>query len=257
MPIVTFMKYLLKTATSLGDGGEASVQLRNLRLPPAHMRQCTEEFKDDEYFVASAEREVRKLVKHCGLSSDSRILEIGCGSGRLPIGLLSARQLVRSYDGVDVDKDSIKWCDRWIGSEHSAFRFHYVDVHNERYNSKGAVRLDDGFRFEFPAEHFDVIYSYSVFTHMEVDDINVYLRECKRLLAPTGNMFLTAYLEDDVPDASINPPGYRQQSRGPLHRVRLNRPYFSDLLRPLKLRLFRFDHNGEFDGQSGLYLTHD
>ena len=255
MSIITFMKDLLKTAARPKTGCGACVQFEHLHLPPVDMRQCTAEFRDDEYFMASAEREVYKLAEHCGLSNDSRVLEIGCGSGRLPIGLLSARQLVRSYDGLDVDRDSIKWCDRWIGAEHSAFRFHYIDVHNERYNPNGAVRLDDGFRFEFPAQQFDVIYLYSVFTHMQVDDIKVYLRECKRVLSPTGNMFLTAYLEDDVPNASINPPGYRQTSRGPLHRVRLNRAYFSDLLKPLGLRMFRFDHRGEFDQQSGIYLA--
>lgn len=255
MSIITFMKDLLRTAAISKNGCEDCIQLRNLRLPPAHMRQCTTEFKDDEYFVASGESEVRKLIEHCVLSDDSRILEIGCGSGRLPIGLLSTSQPVLGYEGLDVDKGAIQWCKRWIGSEHSTFRFHHVDVHNERYNPEGVVRLDDGFQFDFPAKYFDVIYLYSVFTHMQINDIKVYLRECARVLAPTGKIFLTAYLEDGVPDVTINPPQYRQNTRGPLHRVRLNRVYFRDLLKPLGLCMFRFDHRGEFDQQSGIYLA--
>lgn len=255
MAVISFMKDLLKTATNSHSNCNEAVTFGDLSLPPAHMRQCTVEFRDDEYFVKSAEEEVRKLVEHCGLCSSSRVLEIGCGSGRLPIGLMRVRQPVASYDGIDVDKDAIKWCKRWIGSQNDIMNFNYINVYNERYNPKGNVHLNDSFRFDFPDNHFDVIYSYSVFTHMEVNDIKVYLRECKRLLTLTGKIFVTAYLEDDVPDTTINPNDYRPETRGPLHRVRLNREYFNNLLKPLGLRMFQFNHNGEHDGQSGIYMS--
>lgn len=255
MAVITFMKDLLKTATNSRSNCDEAVTFGDLNLPPAQMRQCTVEFRDDEYFVKSAEGEIHKLVEHCGLSSSSRVLEIGCGSGRLPIGLMSVKQSVACYDGIDVDKDAIKWCKRWIGSQNDIMNFSYINVYNERYNPKGTVHINDSFHFDFPDNHFDVIYSYSVFTHMEVDDIKVYLRECKRLLTITGKIFVTAYLEDDVPDATINPSDYRPETRGPLHRVRLNREYFINLLPPLGLKMFQFNHNGEHDGQSGIYLS--
>lgn len=255
MAVITFMKDLLKTATKLHNKCDEAVTFGDLNLPPAHMRQCTVEFRDNKYFVKSAEGEIYKLVEKCGLNNSSRILEIGCGSGRLPIGLLSARQTVKSYEGIDVDKDSIKWCKRWIGSQNENMRFSYIDVYNERYNPKGTVHINESFSFDFPDDHFDVIYSYSVFTHMEVEDINEYLRECKRVLSPTGKIFVTAYLEDDVPDATINPDDYRKNTRGPLHRVLLNREFFCEMLKPFGLQMFHFNHNGEFDGQSGIYLS--
>ncbi len=62
MSVITFMKDLLKTAARPKTGCGACVQFGHLHLPPTHMRQCTAEFRDDAYFVASAEREVRKLV---------------------------------------------------------------------------------------------------------------------------------------------------------------------------------------------------
>ena len=67
-------------------------------------------------------------------------------------------------------------------------------------------------------------------------------------------IFLTAYLEDDVPDVGINPPDYREASSSPLHRVRLNRGFFESLLSKHGLAMVRFDHACEHDGQSGVYL---
>ncbi len=256
MAIVTFMKDMLKTATRSGNSCQESVQLGSLSLPPAYMPQCTAQFRDDEFFVASAEREVHKLAEHCRLNSESRILEIGCGSGRLPIGLMSTDQSIENYVGVDVDAEAIRWCKRWISAKHPTFQFAHIDVYNERYSPKGAIRLDDRFRFDLADQSCDIIYLYSIFTHMEIDDVKVYLREFKRLLAPEGRVFLTAYLEDNVPDVSVNPPEYRQESQGPLHRVRFNRDFFENQLRENGLRMCRFDHNGEFDQQSGVFLAH-
>ena len=256
MPVITFMKDLIKAAAAPKSGCGASVRFKHLNLPPTRMRQCTAEFRDDAYFVASAEREVHRLVEHCGLNSESRILEIGCGSGRLPVGLISIDQSIERFIGVDVDVKAIRWCERWIAAKHPTFQFAHIDVHNERYNPKGATRLDDQFRFDVSDQSCDIIYLYSVFTHMEIDDVKLYLRELKRVLAPAGKVFLTAYLEDNVPDVTVNPPDYRQASQGPLHRIRFNREFFEDQVRAYGLRMYRFDHQGEHDRQNGLYLTH-
>ncbi len=102
-----------------------------------------------------------------------------------------------------------------------------------------------------------MIYLYSVFTHMKAEDTKVYLRELRRLLAPKGAIFLTAYLERDVPDVSINPAGYRQASDKPLHRVRLSRNFFEAMLADNGLAVVRCDEHGEADGQSGVYLARE
>lgn len=232
-----------------------SVPFGHLRLPPPILRPCTVEFKDDRFFVASARREVDTLIERCGLAPGSRILEIGCGTGRLPLGILSRGLSIRTYEGIDVDRQAIRWCHRWITRAHPAFRFTFLDAYNERYNPAGAIRLDEKFRFNFRDAGFDVISLYSVFTHMEVEDIRVYLREIRRLIAPQGRIFLTAYLESRVPDVSINPPGYGESSGTPLHRVRLDKQYFESLLADQGLEMVRLDHRCEYDGQSGVCLA--
>lgn len=90
---------------------------------------------------------------------------------------------------------------------------------------------------------------------MTAQDMTIYLAEIRRLLARDGRVFLTAYLEDDVPDVCVNPPDYREPSNTPLHRVRLNRRYFEDLLSTHGLAMVRLDHASECDGQSGVYLA--
>jgi len=244
--IVGLIKDILVTSRCVRHG--------QLRLPPAALRRCTVEFEDDEFFVESAVAEARKLVEHCGLTTESRVLDIGCGPGRLAVGILGSLGSIGSYEGIDVDDLAISWCHRWIEPKHKDFRFTHLDIHNDRYNPAGVIRLDDKFHFDFDDGSFDVIYLYSVFTHMTVQDMTIYLAEFRRLLAPGGRVFLTAYLERDVPDVGINPPDYREASSTPLHRVRLNRGFFETMLSTNGLVMVRFDHACEHDGQSGVYL---
>ncbi|HYJ78008.1 MAG TPA: hypothetical protein VEW03_00200, partial [Longimicrobiaceae bacterium] len=56
-------------------------------LPPPERRWCGPEFRDDAFFLRSAEAEARRLVERLGCGPRTRLLEVGCGYGRLPIGL--------------------------------------------------------------------------------------------------------------------------------------------------------------------------
>jgi len=254
LTIKTLIKDLLGVGADAPRAVGRWVPYGELRLPPAALRRCTIEFKDDEFFVNSARAEARKLIEHGGLNTASRVLDIGCGPARLPLGILSVLGSIGRYEGIDVDEHAIAWCRRWMEPDHRNFRFTHLDIHNERYNPSGKVRLNDRFRFDFDDAAFDMIYLYSVFTHMTAEDMMIYLAEIRRLLAPGGGVFLTAYLEDDVPDICVNPPDYRESSNTPLHRVRLNRRYFEDMLSTHGLAMVRLDHASECDGQSGVYL---
>ncbi|MHC4272600.1 MAG: class I SAM-dependent methyltransferase [Planctomycetota bacterium] len=255
MALKRFIKNVLDSGAEVAVDAGTCVPYGGLKLPPASLRRCTKEFKDDRYFMDSARKEAVRLVKHCGLSPADRVLDLGCGAGRLPLGILDVVGTVRGYEGIDVDRHAIEWCRCWIAEDYPEFRFTRLDVHNDRYNPAGSIRLDGRFRFDFPDNHFDVIYLYSVLTHMKAADTRVYLGELRRLLAPKGAIFLTAYLERDVPEVSINPAGYRQPSTKPLHRVRLNRDFFEAMLAENGLAVMHFDEHGEADGQSGVYLA--
>ena len=109
-------------------------------IPPPDKRCCGPEFKDARFYLKSAEAEATRLVNHFRCNNKSRILNIGFGQGRLPIGILRVIGEI-DYIGIDVHSESIAWCKRYIGQKHRSFRFNYLDVYNERYNRNGS-RLD-------------------------------------------------------------------------------------------------------------------
>jgi SAM-dependent methyltransferase len=222
-------------------------------LPAQHLRLCGQEFRDHAYFLRSARAEADRLVSHCGLTKDSALLDIGCGFGRLAIGVLDRLGDVRDYRGVDVSAAAVTWCRRHIGAFHPSFHFTRLDVKNERYNP-GGQEITRAFRLPVDDAAFDVAYAYSVFSHMELADIEHYLAELRRVLRPGGAAFVTLFVADAVPDVSINPTSGSRAWQGPLHCVRYRRSLIDDRIRDAGFTVTQFADGVETDGQSGYYL---
>lgn len=228
---------------------------QQLLLPARHLRLCGSYYKDNAFFVDSARKEVERLQKFLRLSPASRILDIGCGYARLPIGIIATLGDVALYQGLDVDAGAIAWGKRYLTPQHPHFLFQQIDVSNSRYNPNGR-RLAPGFRFPLADASFDIVFLFSVFSHMVTEDVNIYLEEIRRVLRPGGGVFLTAFVEEDVPEISINPEGYRRERwKGPLHCVRYNRAFFDGLITASGLKIDRFTHETEMHGQSAYYLS--
>ena len=221
-------------------------------LPPRELRLGGPSFADDDRFLKTAQDEASRLVTSLGLSSSSRVLDVGCGVGRLAIGILSEVGDVREYRGVDVDERAIQWCRQYVERDHLRFRFVYLDVGNPRYNPSGQA-LMPGFRFPFPDRAFEIIYLYSVFSHMLEGDARLYLAEFHRLLIPSGRLFFTAFAEDAVPAVTINPPGYRRAWSGPLHCVRYETGFLQSMVSESGLTIDRTEYATETDGQTAFY----
>jgi SAM-dependent methyltransferase len=204
-------------------------------------------FLDDAAFVASAQRDVARLAEQ-GLTRESALLDWGCGAGRLAIGVLETWGGIARYDGIDVQKDLITWAERHIARD--SIRFTHVDIANARYNRTGS--LERGIPGDTSA--YDALYGYSVLSHMDASELAVYLREIRRVLKPDGFAWVTAFVEDGVPDVSENPDGYGPLPwAGALHCVRFDRAYFDSAARSADLRVQLFEHGQETDGQS-LYV---
>jgi SAM-dependent methyltransferase len=240
-----------------GDGANADfVVHKGAKLPLPLKRFCGPEFRDNEHFLRSAEEEALRIVERCALPAGGAVLDIGCGQGRLATGLLR-KAPGTAYLGIDVDRASVEWCDRHLSTP--AFRFQHIDVENARYNPKGRTRVDRSpFRFELVDGSIDLIYAYSVFSHMELAQIEVYLAEFKRVLKkPSGAVFLTTFVEENLPKPfEINPHGYAVPISGPLHVVRFDRRYWAETVAKAGLKMSSFEHGVEANGQSGIYLSH-
>ncbi len=222
-------------------------------LPPRGLRYCGPAFRDDAHFLASADAEADRLRRVLDLEGESRLLEVGCGPGRTAIGLLHRRYPIAAYEGVDVDRVSIAWCERFISGRDARFRFRAVDARNERYNP-GGRDMREGFSLPYDDGAFDIIYLHSVLSNLVQSDVAVYAREFRRLLRRTGRVFVTAFVEQGVAPVTVNPPDYVMPCEGPLHVVRYERAHLFSIFASAGLEVERFEHRAESGGQSGLYL---
>jgi ubiquinone/menaquinone biosynthesis C-methylase UbiE len=229
------------------------VKMGGAVIPAKHLRLGGEEFKNDRYFLASSKAEARRLVAHCGLREGFSVLDIGCGVGRLPIGIVDQIGDGVRYWGVDVDPRCVRWCNEHIQKAHPNFKFLHIHVRNRRYNPKGTPMTSD-FQLPFESRSVQVVYLYSVFSHMLPEDIDAYLTEFHRILAPRGVVFLTAFIEEGVPDFVENPVSYKMNWKGALHCVRYDKSFFTQLIALHGFQMTRFEYSQETDGQSGVYL---
>jgi ubiquinone/menaquinone biosynthesis C-methylase UbiE len=231
-----------------------AVGYSGLTLPEKQLRTGGLEFQDDAFFVQSAQGEAKRAIDHLYLSSDQQILDVGCGFGRLAIGLIDILPNV-SYVGLDVNPVAIEWCQRYIEKKFSSFHFIKLNVKNDRYNPSGE-ELNSLFHFPLPVQSFNAAYLYSVFSHMEQKDIEIYLHELHRVLDKNGRLFFTAFAEKNVPDMTINPPNYRNiEWKNALHCVRYNFDYLHDLIQKCGFQLDEFIYEQETNGQSAFYVS--
>jgi SAM-dependent methyltransferase len=158
---------------------------RRRLVPPRRLQVATE-----GDFVATGEEFLSHLVALCGLSPEDRVLDVGCGSGRLARPLAGFLSIDGAYAGLDVSADAIAWCTRrYRHLPH--FRFVHADVRQERFNPDGAEAAV-AYRFPFEDGAFDVAALVSILIHLSEEETLHYLGQVRRVLAPGGRMLATA-----------------------------------------------------------------
>lgn len=228
-----------------------------LPLPPLSLRAGGTHFRANKDFIVSAIEEADRLASLQLLEPDTDILDLGCGAGRLGIGIVAGAHPIRSYCGIDVNSAAISWCTRHLTRHAPSLQFISMQVYNERYNRSGS-RISSNFHFPLSDDSFDTCYAYSLFSHLITHDAQAYLNEVSRLLRPGGAALLTAFIEQDVPDETVNPHEYGSISwRGPLHCVRYAKPFFDSLINNAGLAVSDFIHGAATDGQSVYILGRD
>ena len=154
-------------------------------------------------FRKIGENFVKLFVSIGGLKPDDRVLDIGCGIGRMAAPLATFLSPEGSYDGTDIVKDGIDWCNEKINSKYPNFRFWLDDIYNSRYNPNGLYKASE---YEFPFENnsFDFIFLTSVFTHMLYFDTRNYFYEIRRMLKKGGKCFATFFLLNNESEELMN-----------------------------------------------------
>lgn len=145
------------------------------------------------------ERTGREYLSHFielgGLQPGDRVLDMGCGIGRMAIPLVGYLDESGSYAGFDVGRAMIRWCRREITARRPDFEFTWAPVYNQKYNPFGSISAAE-FRFPYEDGSFDFVFATSLFTHLVRAETEHYLRETARVLRPGGTCLLTFFLLD-------------------------------------------------------------
>jgi SAM-dependent methyltransferase len=152
-------------------------------------------------FHAAGDEFVRLLTAH-GLQPNHRVLDVGCGIGRLAIPLTERLSDEGGFDGFDIIPVAIRWCQRNITPRFPNFRFLLADVHSDRYHPAGRHPASS-YRFPYEDDRFDYVFLSSVFTHMFPADLANYLKEIARVLRPGGQCLISYYLLNPERHAAI------------------------------------------------------
>jgi SAM-dependent methyltransferase len=148
----------------------------SLPIPPASLRaQIGPRHADTAFFLRSGQEHaelVRNLLSEQGASMEEldAILDWGCGCGRV-MRHWSSLTRTRVF-GCDINPRMVGWCDA-----------------NLAFAEVSVTALEPPMRYE--ESSFDLIYAFSVFTHLSEELQHEWIRECLRVLKPGGYLMLS------------------------------------------------------------------
>jgi ubiquinone/menaquinone biosynthesis C-methylase UbiE len=146
----------------------------DIQLPPDYLIYESFQLNYKKYYTESidtAKWVVSYLNKHIELKN-KKILDWGCGPGRIIRHLPNVIGNGCEYYGTDYNKNSIDWCSSNI-----------PDIH---FNTNSLEA-----KLPYPDNFFDVIYGISIFTHLSEQLHYSWYNELIRILKPGGIVFLT------------------------------------------------------------------
>ncbi|HEY1337232.1 MAG TPA: class I SAM-dependent methyltransferase, partial [Bryobacteraceae bacterium] len=121
-----------------------------------------------EYYRSA---KVIAFLARAGVPLRGRVLDDGCGGGGMPLSLAEETDTVVGIDPAERFQDAgVR-----LGRERGLRNLHFA--------------LADGMALPFAGASFDLVLSHAVIEH--VADAPLYLRECARVLAPGGHMYLS------------------------------------------------------------------
>ena len=169
------------------DAWDLLLGARKELVPPRYLN-----FAGDGDFEATGIEFLQYFIELGRLKPEHRVLEVGCGIGRMARPL-TKYLAIGSYEGIDIVPKGIRWCQSQISMRYPNFQFQLADIQSVMYNPQGREQASQ-YRFPFGDSEFDFIFLTSVFTHMMKQEVEQYLREIARTLRRNGVCLITFFL---------------------------------------------------------------
>jgi len=191
-------------------------------------------FVGDGDYLAIGTEFLGHFIELGGLREDERVLDIGCGIGRMAVPLTQYLDPASGqYAGIDPASAGVNWCTRNIGSVYPNFRFTHLDIANDLNNPGGHIRGTE-ISLPFANGSFDFAIMTSVVTHLPPQEIRPYFKEVSRLLDLGGRLFLSAFVMDGPPEREEGRPAPRIV----FHRAGKSPAWCADMKVPLSAVAF-------------------
>lgn len=176
-------RYIAYTPIDLLD---TALGKRNKNIPPKRLI-----YTGGGDFLAIGKKIVDHIKKNQLITPSSYVLDIGSGLGRIALPL-TVHITSGLYEGFDIIKSGVRWCQKHITSKFPNFNFQWIQLSNDLYTSKGA----DATSFVFPYKdyEFDLAIAISVFTHMVPEEVENYMKEINRVLKSGGHCYATFFI---------------------------------------------------------------
>lgn len=166
----------------------------------------------EEEPAAVVDEEGRTLARWCrerlALGPEGRILDVGCGWGRLAFALRDEMGPGVEYEGFDPHAGHVQFAQRNLSATDPRFGLHIADVANEIYNPGGSL-APVGFRFPYSEHRFDAVVAHSLFRFVQPEVFEHYVAEVARVLRPGGRFLASFYLLNEAREErlpSMRPP---------------------------------------------------
>jgi ubiquinone/menaquinone biosynthesis C-methylase UbiE len=159
----------------------AQIGMLDAPMPPAHLRARIGSSTSIGSFL-SIGKNAYQTIEHTlqqhnkPLDNCRTILDFGCGCGRTLLWFAQHPAALSLY-GTDIDAGAIEWCRQ---------HFDFAEFGTNRALPPS----------RYAAEQFDLIYTISVFTHLNEQQQFAWLQEFQRILQPGGIALITVLGRD-------------------------------------------------------------
>ena len=169
------------------DEQEFPPQPHSLPIPNEVLREASSVSQMPAFFAIG--EAWSQMVAHY-LPRDPRVVDIGCGCGKLARWFYIIPGL--TYVGIDLYAPSIRWCQKAFAPYADRFQFIHFDGHSEVYNPTGTVKASE-YVMPLKDAEVDMTVCASLFTHLFEPDARHYLAEIRRITKPGGQAIISIH----------------------------------------------------------------